>query len=36
MRRFLLDTSIAGLFLDRKRGVFVKREGAVGEPVGGR
>lgn len=35
MRRFLLDTGIAGLFLDRKRGVFVRRGGAAGEPVGG-
>ena len=26
MRRFILDTSIAGLYLDRKRGVFERAE----------
>ena len=36
MRRFLLDTGIAGLFLDRKRGVFERAEAetAKGNRVG--
>lgn len=36
MRRFILDTSIAGLYLDRKRGVFERAaaEVAAGNRVG--
>jgi tRNA(fMet)-specific endonuclease VapC len=36
MRRFLLDTGIAGLYLDRKRGVFERAvaEAAKGNRVG--
>lgn len=36
MRRFILDTGIAGLYLDRKRGVFerAKAEVAKGNRVG--
>lgn len=31
MRRFILDTGIAGLYLDRKRGVFERAAAAVAE-----
>ncbi|MEI6326337.1 MAG: type II toxin-antitoxin system VapC family toxin [Gemmataceae bacterium] len=36
MRRFILDTSIAGLYLDRKRGVFerAEAENAQGNRIG--
>ena len=36
MRRFLLDTGIAGLYLDRKRGVFerAETENAKGNRIG--
>ena len=36
MRRFILDTSIAGLYLDRKRGVFerAEAENAHGNRIG--
>ncbi len=38
MRRFLLDTGIAGLYLERRRGVFERAtaEVAAGNRVGGR
>lgn len=36
MRRFILDTGIAGLYLDRKRGVYerAEAESAIGNRVG--
>jgi tRNA(fMet)-specific endonuclease VapC len=36
MRRFILDTGIAGLYLDRKRGVFerAEAENAKGNRIG--